>query len=103
MTTHYPLSTAHKQIIFSFLMNALCCEAGPSAPTLALDLYHWYTIRHSLALLLNKLINEENPDDVEELERQRIEECIYTQNLQARIAKIIDAEEKRLGITPIKE
>ena len=69
----------------------------------ALDLYRWYTIRHSLALLMNKLVNEENPDNVEELERQRIEECIYTQNLQARIAKIIDAEEKRLGVTPIKE
>lgn len=68
-----------------------------------LDLWHWYTIRRSLALLMNKLIDKENPDDVEELERQRIEECIYTQNLQARIAKIIDVEEKRLGITPIKE
>lgn len=73
----------------------------PSAP--ALDLYHWYTIRHSLTLLMNKLTNEENPDNVDELERQRIEECIYTQNLQSRIAKIIDAEEKRLGVTPIKE
>ena len=68
-----------------------------AAPTLD----QWYTIRHSLALLMNKLINEENPDSEEELERQRIEECIYTQNLQAKVNQIIAAEEKRLGVTPI--
>lgn len=66
-----------------------------------LDLYQWYTIRYSLYLLMHKLIEEENPDGVEELERQRIEECTYTQNLQSAIAKIIDAEEKRLGVTPL--
>ena len=74
----------------------------PIAPiTATLDLYHWYTIRHSLALVMDKLINEDT-GDAEELERQRIEECTYTQNLQARIGKIIADEEERLGITPIK-
>lgn len=67
-----------------------------------LTLYQWYTIRHGLHLIMQNLLYEENPDCAEELESQRSEECTYIRNLQATISQIIDIEEKRLGITPIK-
>lgn len=63
-----------------------------------LTLYQWYTIRHGLHLIMQQLLDAE-ADGAEELERQRLVECRYTQNLQTTIAKIIDAEEKRLSIT----
>lgn len=68
-----------------------------------LALYQWYTIRHGLYLIMQQLLDAEDPNGAEELERQRLEECAYTQNLRATIQRIIDTREKELNLTPIQE
>lgn len=77
------------------IVNALCVAA---AATATLDLYDWYTIRYSLNLAMNELVNEET--EAEEAKRQRVDECIYTQNLQAKVGRIIAVKEQQLGVTP---
>lgn len=67
-----------------------------------LTLYQWYTIRHGPHLIMQQLLDAEDPDGAEELEHQRIAECAYTQNLQATIQHIIDTREKELGLTPMQ-